>query len=365
MRGDVMGLHTPLYEQHLALGAEMSDINGWDLPSHYGSQVEEHHQVRKSCGVFDESFMTVIDVTGNQSKDFLQYLLANDVALLKDVGRTLYSVMLDQNAGIIDDVLVYLAENGYRLIFNSGFTARTVNWMEQNKGAFEVDFKVHADQAALAVQGPEAIAKLSGLLDQQYVSKLVDLKPLYSCIIDNWFISRTGYTGEDGVEILLPASDAQQLWLDLIGAGVMPIGMRARDTLRLEAGYNLYGQDMDEQTSPLSCNLDWTVAWQPEQRNFIGRASLDEKRIAGIRSKLIGLVSEERGTLHNGQAIRVDGIGEGVITSTTFSPTLGKCIALARVPMKTGTRAEVEIKGKWYPVRVVKPRFVWHGEILI
>lgn len=360
-----MGLHTPLYEQHLALGAEMSDINGWELPLHYGSQVEEHHQVRKDCGVFDVSFMTVVDVIGTQAKAYLQYLLANDVELLKDQGRVLYSVMLNEQAGIIDDALVYLLPTGFKLMFNAGNPDRVIRWMSQHQGAFDVLLEPQKDIALLAIQGPTSVDKLLKLLDQHYATKLATLQPLYSCFVGEWFLSRTGYTGEDGVEIILPKNEAEQLWLELIGAGIMPIGMRARDTLRLEAGYSLYGQDMDESISPLSCNMDWTIAWTPDERQFLGRNSLEKKRRDGIRNKLIGLVSEERGTLHNGQLVRIEGVGEGVITSTNFSPTLGKCIALARVPVKAGTRAEVEIKGKWYPVRIVPPRFVSHGEILI
>ncbi len=360
-----MGLRTPLYEQHLALGAEMSEVNGWELPLHYGSQVEEHCQVRKDCGVFDVSFMTVVDVLGEQAKAYLHYLLANDVELLHGNGSGLYSVMLNEQAGIIDDALIYLMPDGYRLMFNTGFTDRIIGWMKLNKGIFKVTIKPQQDIAILSIQGPNAVSKLVKLLDQQYVAQLEKLQPLYSCLVGGWFISRTGYTGEDGVEIILPKAEAEHLWLELVGAGIMPIGMRARDTLRLEAGYSLYGQDMNEDISPLSCNMDWTVAWIPEDRNFIGREALDKKRQNGICNKLIGLVSEERGTLHNGQLVRIEGKEEGVITSTNFSPTLGKCIALARVPVKTGSRAEVEIKGKWYPVRIVSPRFVWHGEILI
>lgn len=359
-----MGLHTPLYEQHLALGAEMAEINGWELPLHFGSQVEEHLQVRKDCGMFDASFMTVIDVVGKQAKEYLQYLLANDVNLLKQ-DKVLYSVMLNNNAGILGDILVYLTKEGYRLIFNAGIPKQIISWMELHKNKLEVTLSVRSDTAVLAIQGPEAINKLLKQLHKQYADQLVQLAPLHSCFIGDWFVSRTGYTGEDGVEIVLPKSEATQLWLSLIGAGIMPIGMRARDTLRLEAGYSQYGLDMDENVSPLSCNMDWTIAWEPGERQFIGRKSLEERLQAGHRNKLIGLVSEERGSLHNGDLVRIDNVGEGIITSTNFSPTLGKCIALARVPIETGARAEVEIKGKWCPVRVVPPKFVHHGKILI
>lgn len=360
-----MALQTPLYNQHVALGAEMAEINGWILPLHFGSQIEEHQQVRKECGMFDASFITVIDVEGKQAKAFLQYLLANDVALLNETGRVLYSLMLNERAGIMNDILVYQTSNGYRLLFNADIPERIIAWLATCQKDFDVSFKLEKDRVVLAVQGPQAIAKLLQLLDGKYIESLSQLKPLYGLHVGDWFVSRTGYTGEDGVEIILSKTDAEQLWICLMGYGVMPIGMRARDTLRLEAGYNLHGADMDETTSPLSCNMDWTIAWEPKERYFIGRDALEAKLQLDQRNKLIGLVSEERGSLHNGQAVRIEGVGEGGITSTSFSPTLGKCIALARVPVQTATRAEVEIKGKWYPVRVVPPKFVSHGKILI
>lgn len=360
-----MALQTPLYEQHLALGAEMAEINGWVLPLHFGSQIEEHQQVRKECGMFDVSFITVIDVEGRHAKEFLQYLLANDVFLLKDKGRVLYSLMLNEHAGIMNDVLIYQTPNGYRLLFNADIPEHIMAWLTAHQGDFDVVFEIEKDRAVISVQGPQAISKMLEVLDGRYAELLSELKPLYGISVGDWFISRSGYSGEDGVEIVLSKSDAEQLWISLMGYGVMPIGMRARDTLRLEAGYNLYGVDMDEMTSPLSCNMDWSIAWEPLSRKFIGREALEAKLTLGERSKLIGLVSEERGSLHNGQVVRIDTLGDGVITSTNFSPTLGKCIALARVPVQTGSRAEVEIKGKWYPVRVVPPKFVSYGKILI
>lgn len=359
-----MVLQTPLYEQHLALGAEMADIDGWMLPLHFGSQIEEHNQVRKDCGMFDVSFMVAIDVIGAQAREFLQYLLANDVSLLADDGRVQYSVMLNERAGIVSDVLVFRIDAGYRLIFNAALPDQLMSWMEQHKGHFDVSFCLRSDMATLSVQGPNAINKLLDQLAKPYADQLASLSPLHSISIDGWFIARTGYTGEDGVDILLPKDDAQQLWLELMGAGIMPIGMRARDTLRLESGYSAYGLDIDAETSPLCCNMAWVIAWEPSGRDFVGREALEAKKHVRL-NKLIGLVSEERGSLHNGQPIRIEGIGEGFITSTSFSPTLSKCIALAKVPIETGSRAEVEIKGKWYPVRVVPPKFVWHGKILI
>ena len=360
-----MALQTPLYEQHIALGAEMAEIGGRVLPLHFGSQIEEHQQVRKECGMFDVSFITVIDVEGKQAKEFLQYLLANDVSLLKNEGRVLYSLVLNQQAGIVNDVLVYQTSNGYRLLFNADIPEHIIEWLTTHQSNFDVVFEVEKDRAVLSIQGPRAIAKMLEVLDAKYTELLSELKPLYGISVGDWFISRSGYTGEDGVEIVLSKTDAEQLWISLVGYGVMPIGMRARDTLRLEAGYNLYGADMDKATSPLSCNMDWSIAWEPIERQFVGRKALEAKLKLGQRSKLIGLVSEERGSLHNGQIVRIASIGDGIITSTSFSPTLGKCIALARVPIQTGTRAEVEIKGKWYPVRVVPPRFVSRGKILI
>ncbi|WP_439860555.1 glycine cleavage system aminomethyltransferase GcvT [Pseudomonas sp. MBLB4136] len=365
-----MGQRTALYDLHLALGAKMVDFGGWDMPLHYGSQVEEHHQVRRDCGVFDVSHMTVVDVSGEQAKAYLQHLLANDVERLQVPGKALYSAMLNEQGGVVDDLIVYLTgasavQPSYRLVVNAATRDKDLAWMRLQGAGFAVELDERAELALLAIQGPRARAKTSELVTQARAALIHELKPFQGLAEGDWFIARTGYTGEDGLEIMLPADQAVAFFNDLVGAGISPIGLGARDTLRLEAGMNLYGQDMDEQVSPLAANMAWTVAWEPAARRFVGRGSLEAQRAGAGQAKLVGLVLEERGVLRAHQVVRVEGVGEGEITSGSFSPTLNKSIALARVPAATAERAEVEIRGKWYPVRVVQPTFVRHGKALI
>ena len=360
-----MGQRTPLYDQHLALGAKMVDFGGWDMPLHYGSQVEEHHQVRRDCGVFDVSHMTVVDVAGDQASAYLQHLLANDVARLKSPGGALYSAMLNERGGVIDDLIVYLTDWGYRLVVNASTRDKDLAWMQAQAADFAVEINERPQLAMLAIQGPHARTRTAELVSQARATLIQELKPFQGLAEGDWFIGRTGYTGEDGLEIILPAEQAPDFLSELVGAGIPPIGLGARDTLRLEAGLNLYGQDMTEEVSPLAANMGWTVAWEPAERDFVGRAALEQQRAQGDLPKLVGLVLEERGVLRAHQVVRVNGVGDGEITSGSFSPTLGKSIALARVPAGTAERAEVEIRGKWYPVRVVQPTFVRHGKVLV
>jgi len=360
-----MGQRTPLYDQHLALGAKMVDFGGWDMPLHYGSQVEEHHQVRRDCGVFDVSHMTVVDVAGSQAQAYLQRLLANDVARLAQVGKALYSAMLNERGGVVDDLIVYLTQEGYRLVVNASTRDKDLAWLQAQTAGFDVRINERADLAMLAIQGPQARARIMDIVTQVRAALIQELKPFHGLAAGDWFIGRTGYTGEDGLEIMLPAEQAPDFFSELVGAGISPIGLGARDTLRLEAGLNLYGQDMNEDISPLAANMGWTIAREPVERDFIGRSALQAQREHNEQPRLVGLVLEERGVLRAHQVVRVNGIGEGEITSGSFSPTLGKSIALARVPANTGERAEVEIRNKWYPVRVVKPTFVRHGKVLV
>ncbi|MBV7526136.1 Aminomethyltransferase [Pseudomonas fluorescens] len=360
-----MGQRTPLYDLHLALGAKMVDFGGWDMPLHYGSQVEEHHQVRRDCGVFDVSHMTVIDVGGAQAKAWLRHLLANDVERLHSPGRALYSTMLNEQGGIVDDMIVYRLDEGYRLVVNASTRDQDMAWMQAHLDGFDVQLRERSELAMLAIQGPHARQKIAELVSQSRGNLIQLLKPFEGLSDGDWFIARTGYTGEDGLEIILPADQAPGFFNDLVGAGISPIGLGARDTLRVEAGMNLYGQDIQQDISPLASNMAWTIAWEPATRQFIGRKALEAEQAAGVQQKLVGLVLEERGVLRAHQVVRIADVGEGEITSGSFSPTLSKSIALARVPMATADRAEVEIRGKWYPVRVVKPTFVRHGKTLI
>lgn len=360
-----MGQRTPLYDLHLALGAKMVDFGGWDMPLHYGSQVDEHHQVRTDCGVFDVSHMTVVDVAGSQAQAYLQRLLSNDVERLKTPGKALYSAMLNERGGVVDDLIVYLTTSGYRLVVNAATRDKDLAWMHQQADGFDVRLDERSELAMLAIQGPAARHRTAELVSSARASLIHELRPFQGLPEGDWFIARTGYTGEDGLEIMLPRDQAAGFLNELVGAGIAPIGLGARDTLRLEAGLNLYGQDMDEDNSPLASNLAWTIAWEPAGRDFIGRDVLEAQRAGGAQPKLVGLVLEERGVLRAHQVVRVEGVGDGEITSGSFSPTLGKSIALARLPAGTCERAEVEIRGKWYPVRVVQPNFVRNGKALI
>lgn len=360
-----MGLRTPLYESHLAAGAKMVDFGGWDLPLHYGSQIEEHHQVRRDVGMFDVSHMTVVEVLGAQSREYLQYLLANDVARLTVNGKALYTAMLNQDAGVLDDLLVYRTNAGYRLVLNAATRDKDLAWMRRQAASFAVTLTERDDLAMLAIQGPGALAACASAVSASRAALITQLEPFHGAPEGEWFIARTGYTGEDGLEIMLPAAEAPALWSELLRSGVKPCGLGARDTLRLEAGLNLYGADLDEQHSPLAANMAWTIAWEPGSRDFIGRRVLEAQRQAGDQPRQVGLVLRERAVLRGGQPVMVDGRSVGQITSGSFSPTLGCSIALARVPRDTGSTAQVEVRGKLLQVQVVRPGFVRQGRSLI
>jgi aminomethyltransferase len=361
-----MGLRTPLYQTHAAGGARMVDFGGWDMPVNYGSQIEEHHGVRRDAGMFDVSHMCVVDLRGPRVRDFLRLLLANDVAKLTQPGKALYSCMLLENGGIIDDLIVYyLDDHWYRMVVNAGTRDKDIAWLREHAGAFEVSVEPRLDLAMIAVQGPNARQKAATLLDPALAARAMDLGPFLGVPADDWFIARTGYTGEDGWEIMLPGGDAAGFWERLRQAGVMPCGLGARDTLRLEAGMNLYGSDMDETVSPLESGLAWTIAWEPQDRNFIGRAALTEQKARGVPRKQVGLVLSDRAVLRSHQKVIVPAVGEGEVTSGTFSPTLERSIGLARVPSQTTDRCEVEIRGRLLAATVVRPPFVRHGRIAI
>ena len=360
------GLKTPLYDEHVAAGARIVDFGGWDMPLHYGSQKEEHHAVRNRAGAFDVSHMTVVDVAGARAQAFLRYLLANDVARLKEPGKALYTCMLNERGGVIDDLIVYFfSPEHYRLVVNAATRAKDVAWITEQANSFDVSVSEREDLAMVAVQGPDAKALVGSVLPGADRDTALALKPFYGADTGQWFVARTGYTGEDGFEIIVPAADAPGLWRNLIDAGVTPCGLAARDTLRLEAAMNLYGNDMDEETSPLEAGLGWTVAWEPPDRDFVGRAAVETVRADSTRKKFVGLLLEDKGVLRAHQRVVVDGIGEGETTSGGFAPTLGRSIALARVPAGDYDRASVEIRGKLLDARVVPTPFVRNGKIRI
>jgi len=353
---------THLYQAHLAAGARMVDFVGWNMPIHYGSQMDEHKAVRGDAGMFDVSHMTVVDIRGPQAKAFLLRLLANDVSRLTVPGKALYSCMLNESGGVIDDLIAYYMEDEwYRLVVNAATRDKGLAWLARNGMAFSISLTEHFELAMLAVQGPNARERVHGLLPPDVVQGIASMPPFSAVLCFGTFIARTGYTGEDGYEVLLPAEEAIAFWNRLEAAGVKPCGLAARDTLRLEAGMHLYGQDMDEDVTPLESGLAWTVAMNDDRR-FIGRDALERQQENGVDRKLSGVLLEGRGVLRPGYRV-MTAAGEGVTTSGTFSPTLEKAIALARVPVEATGACEVEIRGKAYPARLVKPPFARHGNV--
>ncbi len=361
-----MGRQTPLYECHSGAGARVVDFGGWDMPLHYGSQLDEHHVVRQHAGAFDVSHMTVVDITGSGASDFLRNLLANDIARLKDEGKALYSAMLNHDGGVIDDLITYyLAPDRYRIVVNAATRDKDMIWINEQAQPFEVTVTERHELAMIAVQGPEARERAAGVLDDEWRDKALALKPFYAQEAGEIFVARTGYTGEDGWEIVMPAEKAVDFWNRLMDAGIRPCGLGARDTLRLEAGMNLYGSDMDESISPLEAGMGWTIAWDPEDRDFIGREPLSEMYANKSRRRFAGLLLEGKGILRDHMRVVVDGVGDGEITSGGFSPTLERSIAMARMPAGDYDRAQVEVRNRLLDVRVVKMPFVRNGKAQI
>ena len=361
-----MASKTVLFSKHLESNAKMVDFHGWEMPINYGSQIEEHHAVRQDAGMFDVSHMTVVDVTGTDACAFLRKLLANDVAKLTVPGKALYGGMLDENAGIIDDLITYyLTDTHYRVVVNSATREKDLAWINKQAAAFDVSITERPELAMIAVQGPNAKAKAAKVFNAEQNAAIEGMKPFFGVQSGSLFIATTGYTGEAGYEIIVPEDEAQTLWQALLDVEVRPCGLGARDTLRLEAGMNLYGLDMDESINPLAANMGWTVAWEPSDRDFIGRAALTQLKAAGT-DKLVGLVMEEKGVLrHDMPVFFTDENGvehQGAITSGTFSPTLGYSIAMARVPNGIGAVAEVEMRKKRVAVKVIAPSFVRNGK---
>lgn len=362
-----MGNKTPLYQAHVDAEARIVDFGGWDMPLNYGSQIDEHKAVREDAGMFDVSHMTIVEIKGSDAKPYLQYLLANDVAKLTESGKALYTGMLNEEGGIIDDLIVYyLSDAHYRVVVNAATREKDLAWLENVAQQFDVSVEERTDLAIIAVQGPQAVDKTQSVLSDQQKEAIAGLKPFVAAYAGDLFVARTGYTGEDGYEILVPDNKAVEFWNELVAAGVKPCGLAARDTLRLEAGLNLYGHDMDDTVSPLEANMGWTIAWEPEERDFVGRKALTEQKANGIPRKLIGLVLDGKGIMREGQEVVLNDNVVGVVTSGTMSPTTGKSIAMARVQRSIDAEEVlVQVRKKQIPAKVVKPSFVRKGKSLI
>lgn len=371
---------TPLYQSHVDSEGKMVDFSGWELPIHYGSQIEEHDAVRTDAGMFDVSHMVVTDIKGADTKAWLQKLLANDVDKLKTTGKALYSGMLNEQGGVIDDLIVYLMNDDateYRIVSNAA--TRDKDMAQFNKVAkdFDITITERPELAMLAVQGPNAIEKLAQT-KPKWAETLTALKPFVGADLTDiegtdWFVARTGYTGEDGVEVIMHGDDAPAFFEQLKANGIKPAGLGARDTLRMEAGMNLYGHDMDETINPYECNMGWTLALKDE-RDFVGRAALASKRQQSkddnTAMKQVGLLLTTRGVLREGMTVTInqgtDNEQTGIITSGTFSPSLKNSIAIARVPASVSEDDSVQVdlrgKGKFVDVRVLKLPFVRNGK---
>ncbi len=355
---------TVLNDSHRALGAKMVDFGGWDMPLNYGSQIEEHHAVRRDAGMFDVSHMTVVDMHGPRTREFLRHLLANNIDKLKVPGKALYSCMLNAEGGVIDDLIVYfVAEDFFRTVVNASTRDKDLAWITQQAQSFEVEIKERGDLAMIAVQGPQAREKAAAVLGDGIGASALKLGKFVAMQSRDLFIARTGYTGEDGFEIMVDEAAAVDLWNRLVAAGVQPAGLGARDTLRLEAGMNLYGQDMDETITPWEAGLAWTVSLDTG-REFIGRSVLEKQKAAGVARQMVGIVMDEKGVLRHGQKVLTEH-GPGEVLSGTFSPTLGKAIAFARIPAGAPASVRVDIRGREVPVRVVKYPFVRDGQAVL
>ena len=356
---------TPLNEVHRASGAKMVDFGGWDMPVAYGSQIEEHHAVRRDAGMFDVSHMLPVDVRGAGVRDFLRFALANNVDRLKEPGKALYTCLLTERATVLDDLIVYfLAEDWFRIVVNAATAEKDVAWFEALRRARAPGLSIapRRDLAMVAVQGPNARSRVWSVLPGSE-ARTAAMKPFFGVEHGAHFVARTGYTGEDGFEVMLPAGQAPEFWSRLAAAGVRACGLGARDTLRLEAGMNLYGQDMDESVTPLESGLAWTVDLA-SPRDFVGKAALAGQRPA---RNLAGLVLVDKGGVLRAHQTVHAAAGEGEITSGTFSPTLGVSIALARLPaaVQPGETVAVEIRDKRLAARVVKSPFVRYGKALV
>jgi aminomethyltransferase len=341
----MMPNNTPLYAHHLESGGKMVDFAGVQLPLHYGSQLAEHQSVRQSVGMFDVSHMTITDVEGDGAQDFLRHVLANDVRRLNPQ-QALYSCLLNDAGGILDDLIVYWrGGHRYRVVSNAATRDKVRRWFVEHCPT-SVKLTPRDDWAMIAVQGSLAIAHINRVL-----SIPLKIKRFFATEVQDYFIARTGYTGEDGVEVMAPASQIVGMWEQLREQGVPPCGLGARDSLRLEAGMMLYGQDINETHTPLDSGLGWTVAW--DDHDFIGRSTLMQQRDSGITHTMRGLVAQKRGGLmRTGQPVYQHDEQIGEVTSGGFSPLLGTSIALARVKRDCGDTAEVHMRNQRVGVEV-------------
>ena len=353
---------TPLFQAQLALGAKMINFHGWEMPLHFGSQLLEHEKVRLHAGIFDVSHMNIVDLIGDEAGLFLNYLLTASIDSLPSTKRALYTCICNEEGGIIDDLIVYgLASDRFRLVFNAATRTRVNHWLSEQIKPFKAQIQMRPELAMIAIQGPKALALSSTVLGEHLAEAIKALKAFAYTQQGEIFIARTGYTGEAGLEIIGPDAQILDLWKAFLDQGVQACGLAARDSLRIEAGLLLNGQDMDEQTSPLESNLESCIHWEPANRAFIGRQSLEKQKRQGSHRRLVGLTLTEKAILRTGQKVMIDGLAQGVVTSGSFSPSLGQSIGFARVPQDTPKQVMVQIRNKLQPAKVGPLKFLNKG----
>lgn len=362
-----MSKKTSLFEQHIKSGALMVNFAGWLMPLHYGSQIQEHHIVRNEAGIFDVSHMAIIDIQGPKAHLFLRKLLANDVQKIAP-GKALYSCLLNEDAGVLDDLIVYcLSETHYRLVVNASTEEKDLAWIAKQAKPFQVTIQSRRDLSILAIQGPKSLERIKTVFNEEQNKVTQSLTPFLAVACDDWYIARTGYTGEEGLEVMLPHEKVNDFWEKCLAKKIKPIGLGARDSLRLESGFNLYGQDMDETVTPLESNLGWTVDWKDKDREFIGKEALQKQKASGVKQQLVGIVLMAQGVCRANMRVQIhdkafNELLNGKLTSGGFSPTLNCGIGLARIPKGDFSFLEVDIRSKKLPAKIIKLPFVKKGK---
>ena len=350
---------TPLHNAHIQLGAKMVNFSNWEMPISYSSLIKEHNAVRNAAGIFDVSHMSVFDFDGGNQIAFFKKIFANDIKKIYKDNKAIYGALLNEEGGILDDLIIYHANNKFRLVSNCSTREQNKQWLEKHAVEFGVKVMERSDMGILAIQGPNALKKI---LEIKEIDAQVNTLQSFGCMFEgDKLYARTGYTGEDGLELIVPTQDINHLWDQALELGCTPIGLGARDTLRLEAGLNLYGNDMTINNHPYESNLGWTIDMSDKNREFIGKnalLSIDQSK----SQKIVGIILQDKGVLRSGYEITHEQ-GKGVVLSGSYSPTLQSSIGLARVDQGYKENGKVMIRNKVLNIDFVSPRFLGQGKI--
>jgi aminomethyltransferase len=350
---------TALHESHIELGAKMVNFSNWEMPISYTSFIEEHNAVRNAAGIFDVSHMAVFDFMGGNQIAFFEKIFANDIKKISQNNKAIYGALLNEEGGILDDLIIYHANSKFRLVSNCSTREQNRDWYKKHAIEFGVEVIERSDMGILAIQGPDALNKILAISEIDHQANNLQS---FGCIFDGEkLFARTGYTGEDGLELIVPNSDIKSLWNKALELDCTPIGLGARDTLRLEAGLNLYGNDMTVDNHPYESNLGWTIDMNDENRQFIGKDALLSINQSESK-KIVGIILRDKGVLRTGYEI-THGQGNGIVLSGSYSPTLQSSIGLARVDRGYQENGKVMIRNKELNIDFVSPRFLRQGKI--